>query len=640
VLFPDSLGRRVDAAAKQEVLYNQTTMFTLLTVLAFAPAAGIEADAAKPYDLQIVLRVAPHRLLTPTFRRQLAADLKDAMQASLGALAQVEIVDAVAHPEAWQPFAALDSQTQLHPTKRHFVQVEIVDSQYVVTARQHDGSTGQASPRSRQARTSDRDFVARLAARFLDSDFGAVGTVVAKDSDVVRLQLRGGSIAGADLNRLVPVGSVFALTRIEGEPRRGKLVPATYLRVMKAPAEGICECQLLSRYLNPLADWPQVNYRAIRLGTTSAQVRLRLVDPNGLPLQNLLVFVSPQGFRATDPVTDQGAAHEGWFTSSKSYNGMAFVRVVAGDQQRPIPVAILDDRPVVCEMTVAADSEARQQFDLDVRNARQRLQDILRRLSEQNRQIEAMLRDSKNKDALEKITAGQELLTNELTLLGAEVARLRELSASPDSPSALLLDQCDLFLKDARARRDSLGRFESDLKKAFEAENSPENQAKRERYLALTQRAETQREDADFDGAIQTYETILSEFGARPDTQRRLDDLKAAWAIKSDEHKQARNYAYTIWAKVASFEDVKNRLPKAREMFEVCRSVGDKLTALKFSLVAANAAEIIVRAVEELEQSQNDSDKLNLKDARRASQDLQAFLTDLSKFIRSEEKKN
>ena len=35
-------------------------------------------------------------------------------------------------------------------------------------------------------------------------------------------------------------------------------------------------------------------------------------------------------------------------------------------------------------------------------------------------------------------------------------------------------------------------------------------------------------------------------------------------------------------------------------MFEVCRTVGDRLTALKFSLVAANAAEIIVRAVEEL----------------------------------------
>jgi len=603
------------------------------------PAAAVDAEAAKPYDVQIILRIAPHRLLTPTFRQQLTADLKDAMQASLGALAQVDVIDASNHPEAWQPLAGLESQTQLQPAKRHFVQVEFADGQYVVTARQHDGSTGQASPRVRQARTSDREFVARLAARFVDQDFGAVGTVVGKDSDVVRLQLRGGSIAGADLSRVVPIGSVFAVTRIEGEPRRGKLVPATYLRVIKEPADGICECKLVSRYLNPLADWPQVSYRAIRLGTTTAPVRLRLVDPNGLPHQNLLVFVSPQGFKATDPVTDQGTAQEGSFVSSKPYSGMAFVRVVAGDQQRPIPVAILDDRLVVCELTVAADSEARQQFDLDVRNARQRLQDILRRLSEQNRQVEAMLRDSKNKDALEKVQAGQELLTNELALLGAEVARLRKLAAGSDSPSALLLDQCDLFLKDARARRDNLGQFETDLKKAFDAENSPENQAKRERYLALTQRVETQREEADFDGAIQTYETILAEFGARPDVQRRLDDLKAAWAIKSEQHKQAREYAYAVWAKVTTIEDVKNRLTKAREMFEMCLAVGDKLTALKFSLVAANAAEILVRAVEEMEQSQNDSDKIGLKDARRVSQDLQAFLTDLSKFIRSEEKK-
>ena len=45
--------------------------------------------------------------------------------------------------------------------------------------------------------------MARLAARFVDQDFGAIGTVVGKEGDVVRLQLRGGSIAGADLSRVV-----------------------------------------------------------------------------------------------------------------------------------------------------------------------------------------------------------------------------------------------------------------------------------------------------------------------------------------------------------------------------------------------------------------------------------------------------
>jgi hypothetical protein len=625
------------------LLYNlvMRRLIVLLGILASSsPApAGIDSDAAKPYDLQIVLRVAPHRLLTATFRRQLATDLRDAMQASLGTLAQVDVLDANAKPEMWQPLGGLDTQTLLQPTKRHFVQVEFTDGQYVVSARQHDGPTGQASPRVRQARTSDREFVGRIAARFLDLDFGAVGTVVAKDGDTVRLQLRGAAISGSDSARQATPGAVFSLTRIEGEPRRGKTVPATYLRVLREPVDGICECQLVSRYLNPLGDWPQVGYKALRLGTTPAPVRLRLVDANGLPHQNLLVFVSPNGFRSTDPVTDQGTVRDGSYVSTKQYNGLAFVRIVSGDQQRPLPVAILDDRPVVFEMTVAADSEARQQFDLDVRNTRQRLQDILRRLSEQNRQLDALLRDSRNKDALEKVQAGLELLESELTVLANEVARLRKETTRNNSAPSPLLDQCDLFLKDARARRDNLNRFEGDLKKALDSENSPENQNKREKYLALSQRAETQREEADFDGAIQTYEEILREFGVRPDIQKRLDDLKSAWATKSDDHKRAREFAYGEWAKIATFEDIRNRLPRAKEMFEICRSVGDKLTALKFSLVASNAAEIIVRAVEELEQSQAESDKINLKDARRASQDLQSFLTDLSKFIRTEEKK-
>jgi hypothetical protein len=199
-----------------------------------------------------------------------------------------------------------------------------------------------------------------------------------------------------------------------------------------------------------------------------------------------------------------------------------------------------------------------------------------------------------------------------------------------------MLDQCDLFLKSIRERRDSLSRFESDLKRAFESENSTDNQAKRERYLGLVQRAETQREEADFDAAIRTYEEILAEFGVRPDIQKRLDDLKVAWAIKDDEHRRAREYAYGPWAAIAKFEDVRDRLSRAREMFEVCRAAGDKLTALKFSLVASGAADIIVRTVEELEQSPADSDKVNLKTARDLSKELQAFLADLSKFIRSE----
>jgi hypothetical protein len=222
-------------------------MFALLTTLVLLPTTGIDADAAKPYDLQIILRVTPHRLLTSTFRRELAADLRDSMQAALGSLGHVEIVDANAKPDAWQALDTLESQTQLHPGKRHFVQIEFADGQYLVTARHQDGSTGQASPRIRQAKTSDRAFVGRLALRFLDLDFGLVGTVVAKDENMVRLQLRAATAAGADMARWIAPGAVFSLTRIEGEPRRGRAIPWTYLQVLREPVNGVCECQLVSR---------------------------------------------------------------------------------------------------------------------------------------------------------------------------------------------------------------------------------------------------------------------------------------------------------------------------------------------------------------------------------------------------------
>ena len=600
-----------------------------------SPARAVDSDAAKPYELQIVLRIAPHRLLTPAFRRQLASDLRDAAQASLGPFGHVEVVDADAHPGAWISPDALDSLPSLQPTKRHFVQVEFTDGHYVVSARQHDGATGLASPRVRTARTAARAFVARLAARFLDLDFGATGTVIGKDDDGVRLQLRGGALAGFDGQRWAPPGSVFALARIEGEPPRGRAVPATYLQVVRVTAGGVAECRLVSRFLNPLADWPAVQYRALRLGTVTAPIHLRLTDPNGLPHQNLLVLVSPTGFRASDAVTDQGPARDGTFQTSRPYSGLAFVRIITGQQQRPFPVAVLDEQPVVCVLDAAADGASRQQFDYDVRNVRQRLQDILRRLAGQKSQLDSLLRESRNKEALDRVQSSIELLDSELTAMRAEVSRLRRDAEKQQPDATPLLDQCDDFLRELRARRESLGRFEAELRKAHDAESSAENQARRDRYLELLHRAETQREDADFDGAIETYQKILADFGARPDVQRKLDDLKAAWALKSDAHRQAREFAYGPWARMQTFDELRLRLPEARRMFAVCRSVGDKLTALKFSIVASNTAtDLVIRTVEELQHSGADSDTVNLKTANQVRNDLQAFLAEISAFLR------
>ena len=56
--------------------------------LFFVPRApAIDPEADRPYDFQLILRVAPNRQLTPTFCRQLQSDLQDNLQAALGNLA-------------------------------------------------------------------------------------------------------------------------------------------------------------------------------------------------------------------------------------------------------------------------------------------------------------------------------------------------------------------------------------------------------------------------------------------------------------------------------------------------------------------------------------------------------------------------
>src|SRR5206468_2828453 len=135
-----------------------------------------------------------HRLLTPTFCRQLADELRDGLQSAFGPLAHVQVLDANADPAAktaWIDPATADWPDRLAIGKRHFVAIDFADGQYSIRARQHDGATGQASPLLRQARTADRRFVGRKVLRFLHEDFGAVGTVSRKDESRVWLQLQG-----------------------------------------------------------------------------------------------------------------------------------------------------------------------------------------------------------------------------------------------------------------------------------------------------------------------------------------------------------------------------------------------------------------------------------------------------------------
>src|SRR5947209_5651896 len=115
-------------------------LLALLAASISCGAAGAsDAEAAKPFDYRIVLRIAPHRLLTPAFRKQLRDELQDGVQAALGPLAQVGVSDAAQSPDGWLDPSTLDAHSAIGPAKRHFVDIAFVDGRYVVRARQLDG---------------------------------------------------------------------------------------------------------------------------------------------------------------------------------------------------------------------------------------------------------------------------------------------------------------------------------------------------------------------------------------------------------------------------------------------------------------------------------------------------------------------
>src|SRR5438045_8001611 len=91
--------------------------WTLLVGLITAtPSLARDADEAKPYDLRVIVRVAPHRQLTTTFCRQLQSDVQDSLQAALGTLANVRVLDAAALPaDAWLGPLSLGAPAPLHP---------------------------------------------------------------------------------------------------------------------------------------------------------------------------------------------------------------------------------------------------------------------------------------------------------------------------------------------------------------------------------------------------------------------------------------------------------------------------------------------------------------------------------------------
>jgi hypothetical protein len=583
-------------------------LMSLLALGSAAPArAALDPDSKAPYQLQVILAVAPHRSLTPLFQEQLQRDVGNQLRLALGALARVEMK--AAHPllpeiQARGLEQALDAWDEISDKQVHFVLLGYSAGTYQLEARRHDGMTGQAAPVVHRATTCDRAAVARLAAQLVEQDFALVGTVTGVGKEV-HLTLQGGGL-GLPLDRWVRRGDVFALSQLTrtGKALRGTRLNWALLEVAEAPHDGVCRCRYWHRYpQDRLQTTPGVEgYRAVKLATTHAPLRVRLLD-GATPLDGIQLRVTcPSTAKKTEVATNR----EGLAVTREEYSHFVLVQVLAGAKQlAQILVAILDDRPVVCRIKVHVGDDALAPLEFRRDAWLRRIYDELQVASVRVTNLNAQL----NKSLESALQAGQAGLKNasaELADLTTEHAELLRQARTKTPPAKLDLAEGEQRLLELRQRHKELQAFVARVESVVKEAASE----KTLRLHKLLERARLLEGEAEFEQAINTYREVLKASPDQPKVRAHLNRLQQAWKPLSEEHTKARQFIYQTWPTL-DVNGLKDNLAKARAALAICRAAHDKLTPLKLQRTnAVHAGNLKKEQLDTLKRPESD-DKNN-----------------------------
>ncbi|MBV9123367.1 MAG: hypothetical protein JO112_08425 [Planctomycetes bacterium] len=610
-----------------------------------------------PYHLQVVLHVARHRSLTDVFREQIGRELHDWLQAALGPMGEVEIINTdrvdevnkdkllpalLQEVEAKGLQQALDAPPadwkKLRDLKTHFVLVDYLQGRYEIQTRQFDGLTGLASPVVRHDSTFDRQLVARTAARLIDEDIGVVGTLEpgAKGPEV-KITLQAGGL-GVPLEHWVKKDDVFQVAQVlqGGKGLRSFRVEWALLQVTEEPKEGVCTCLLYARYSPPLPSSPAiVGFRCLKLGTTTAPLRLRLVDEkNFAPLSALRVKVSPFNFDAKvrDDKVDNS---EGIVQTDPQnpYPNIAFVRVLNGEiPLARVPVPIFADHTVVCP--ILPNAETATLADLELRRTHwvDQLYDTLSVASQLFKDLRQLVESGSNEEALKKAQSALSDLDAGIAAGQAERTRLQMAIQQANSSGKLNLAQGEQLLQDLDNRKAKLQDFIANVQKVIAEKNDP-NRAK---WLAMIQQAHLLEDEANYEGAIELYQQVIKELkegDARTQLQKHLDEVQQAWKIKSPDQESARKFIYDVWPKLATVRELKENMDRARSAFDACKAVGDRLTLRKLLLVDVNHAANLKKDIDQIKGQDTEDARQEIKLISEVSTALEKLHQDVSNYV-------
>jgi tetratricopeptide (TPR) repeat protein len=548
-----------------------------------APArAALDAEAKKPYQLDIVLHIADNRALTPLFQDELQRTLIDQLRQSFGALAEVKVVRT--HPLLPEIAARgleqmLDGWEQAESRQTHFVLLDYRGGQYRLQARMHDGMTGMAGALVRRVETGDRALVPVLAAKLVEDSFAPVGTVTAtkpagKGVLDVQLTLKGGNL-GVPLGRWVKPGEVFAVSQVvsQGERQRPRRMAWALLEVVGFPEKGVCRCRYWRRFLeDDLRDAPGVSgYRALKLATSHEPVRLRVLDDETLlPIDGTQVQVTRPGTKDKEAVTTR---RDGLAVTREAF--AHFVIVSLPSEGVRFPLELIEGRTAVCRIKVKGGSETLAALEARCDAWLRRVYDDLSISAERTRELGQRVGQSLP-GAAKLAGEGLANLNDELKQLSGEYSELKQL-ALDHKLSAGRFDLADgkQRLDELYKKRDKLSEFIARVEKAIK---------EGEENAILSQQLERARlleAEADFEQAIRVYENVVKARPNETKVREHLEQLRKGWALAGEKHQAARVFVYGTWAGTLNTAGLKQNLDAARQALATLKAAGDRLTAEK-----------------------------------------------------------
>lgn len=599
-----------------------------------------ESGVASNDDLHVVVKFEQHRELTPVLRQSFREQLGQVLNSALQGIGHVIVFDVNNErredylPEWDRAFqlglAKLERIDWTGRVKTHFIQVSVQGGAYRVQSRQADERFGWYSPVVCDDHTADRECLVRLAQNQVLSDFGLVGTFVQSDGErTAAIRFTDAGFTDARLREWVHAGDVFALVQVTS-PGRSLTVPYAFFIPSGLIEGGQVSGKIESRFAKPLIGWESGNFRAIKLGTLTSPIRLRLVGPNEASLPDVSIQLFATGFGPADAERERGQSRNGRFESHESYDRMAYAKLSLGERLlAKVPLAILGTEPIMLDVNTNPGGESVAKDNLDARTIKTRLDDLATRIREENEQLRTLLSARKNRQALVKAMDLLRQLDDELPTLAADSVLLRSRSAAV-GPA---LDEIDRDIRNLKQVEQTIRKTKVDLEGAINAGATSDAERQRAGLRVLVARAEQEAQDAEYDKAIATLEDILKQSGDWPEIQRRLDGLKSGWAIQSDAHRDARKFVYEVWSKAAGVEDIERNLDRARQSFETCKKSGDKFTPRRIYAVLIRAASWIERRNEDVRRGEGDDSVRQAEALRTLSGHVKTLLGEVEQFV-------